>query len=191
VPAPCLPRILASLLLPLPAAALAQNIYPPARFTITGHLTRYALLTLTEPSRPDWTWGPGRHERHAAGLGPMALVVRQPGDWTYGAQVAASWSFGGADDRPSTRGFRLQPIASYRLSPRHAIGYGGTISADWDRHGGRRWIVPLGLAWSTLSRPRDTVQLNAMVGAGYNLVRPEHAASWFLRFQLNLILPGR
>lgn len=189
MPGPRLPRILASLLLPLPAAALAQGINPPARFAATGHLTRDALLTLAGPARPDWTWGRARQDRYAAG--PAAVVVRQPGDWTWGAQVKASWSFGGADDRPSTRGFQLQPIASYRLSPRHTIGYGGTITADWDRLGGRRWTVPLGLAWSTLSRPRDDVPLNAMVGAGYNLVRPERSGTWFVRFQLNLILPGR
>jgi len=189
VPVPRLPRLLASLLLPLPAAGLGQGINPPVRFTLTGHLTRDALLTLTEPARPDWTWGPGLRHRDPAG--PAALIVRQPGDWTYGAQVTASWSFGGADDRPSTRGFQLQPIASLRLSPRHTIGYGGTITGDWDRHGGRRWTVPLGLAWSTLSRPRDTMPVNAMIGAGYNLVRPERVGTWFLRFQVNVILPGR
>lgn len=189
MPGPRLPSILASLLLSSPAAALAQVDNLPARLGATGHLTRDALLTLTEPARPDWTWGHGRQDRYPAS--PAALVVRQPGDWTYGAQVTASWSFGGADDRPSTRGFRLQPIASYRLSPRHAIGYGGTIMADWNRQGGRRWTVPLGLAWSTLSRPRDTMPVNAMIGAGYKLVRPERSGTWFVHFQVNVLLPGR
>jgi hypothetical protein len=49
--------------------------------------------------------------------------------WTDGALVTQSWSFGGNAERASVSAFRLQPIASLRLSPRHAVGYTGTITA--------------------------------------------------------------
>lgn len=172
------------------------------RKTGIGDLTYEAFFTPSEPSRRGWTWGLGPiltldtassdvlgTGKYSAG--PAAVVVREPGAWTYGALMTQSWSFGGSNDHPSYSSFQLQPIASYRLSSRHTIGYSGTISADWHRHGGQRWTVPLGLTWSTLSRPANFVPVNTLVGAGYNVVRPDRAGTWFVRFQLNFILSNR
>ena len=51
------------------------------------------------------------------------------------------------------------------------------------------WIRGVGLTWSVLSRPPDFMPVNTIVGAGYNVVRPDRACTWFLRFQVNFILP--
>lgn len=171
------------------------------RKTGIGDLTYEAFFTPSEPSRRGWIWGVGPtltldtasndllgQGKYAAG--PAAVVVRAPDAWTYGALVTQSWSFGGADDHPSVSSFQLQPIASYRLSPRHTIGYTGTITADWHRSGGQRWTVPLGITWSTLSRPASFVPVNTVIGAGYNVVRTDRSGTWFVRFQLNFILSG-
>jgi hypothetical protein len=200
----CLLPLSLPLSLSLPQRALAQDndtLHKKLRNPV-GDLAYRAFFTPAEPGKRGWIWGAGPiltldsasndalgQAKYAAG--PAFVAVREPGAWTYGALVTPSWSFGGCDDHPSTSGFRLQPVASYRLSPRHTLGYTGTITADWHRHGGRRWTVPLGLTWSTLSRPADFVPVNTIVGAGYNVVRPDRAGTWFVRFQLDFILPRR
>ena len=172
------------------------------RDTGAGDPAGDVFFIAADPARRGWIWGLGPalsfdsasspipgSGRYAAG--PALAVVRQPGPWTYGAMASQSWSFWGSDDHPRMNSVRLQPIASYRLSPRHTIGYGGIITADWDRRSGQRWTVPLGLTWSTLSRPRDAIPINTSVGIGYNVLRPDQAGTWFVRFQINVILPKR
>lgn len=179
-----------------------SNPGPPGqpRKVGVGDFIYEGFFTPSERTREGWIWGVGpilsfdtaRDDvlgQGKYGAGPAAVVVREPGAWTYGALVTQSWSFGGNAERASVSTFQLQPIASLRLSPRHSVGYTGTITADWHRHGGQRWTVPLGLTWSVLSRPPDFMPVNTIVGAGYNVVRPERAGTWFLRFQVNFILP--
>lgn len=172
------------------------------RKTGIGDLSYEAFFTPAEPTRRGWIWGVGPifildtasnrvlgQGKYSAG--PAVVAVREPGAWTYGALFTQAWSFGGSSDHPSVSRLQIQPILSYRLSPRHAIGYTGTIDADWRRHGGQRWTVPLGLTWSILSRPANFVPINTLVGVGYNVVRPDSAGTWFVRFQVNFILPKR
>lgn len=207
-------RLAVSLALYLPLAAstqdratLQERFARPGgpgqgRTTGAGNVAYEALLAPTGPAARGWIWGLGPSlsfdtvsspipgsGKYAAG--PAMVLVRQPGDWTYGALAAQSWSFGGPDDRPSASSLQLQPLASYRLTQRHTIGYAGTITADWQRRGGQRWTVPLGLSWSTRGRAGDAVPINTSVGIGYNVLRTERTGTWFLRFQINVVLPKR
>lgn len=172
------------------------------RKTGIGDLSYEAFFTPSATAGQGWIWGVGPiltfdtasnrllgQGKHAAG--PALVAVREPGAWTFGALVSQAWSFGGSDERPSVSRLQFQPILSYRLSPRHSIGYTGTINADWHRHGSQRWTVPLGLTWSILSRPPNFVPINTLIGGGYNVMRPDGAGTWFVRFQLNFILPMR
>jgi hypothetical protein len=193
-------------LLYLPLAASTQdrgNLQEKfARPGGAGNFTDETFPMPMAPAARGWIWGLGPSlsfdtisspipgsGKYAAG--PAMMIVRQPGDWTYGAMATQSWSFGGPDDRPSTGSLQFQPLASYRLSPRHTIGYAGTITADWDRRGGQRWTVPLGLSWSALSRAGDAMPIHTSVGIGYNVLRTERTGTWFLRFQINFIMPTR
>ena len=38
-------------------------------------------------------------------------------------------------------------------------------------------------------RPVGFVPMNFVVGAGYNVIRPDNASDWFVRLQINFVLP--
>jgi hypothetical protein len=123
-------------------------------------------------------------------LGPAAVALMQDDQWSVGALATQVWSFAGDNDRPNVNAFSLQPIVSYRLNSKQSIGYVGTITANWEeRKSSQRWTVPLGVSYSLLVRPEGFVPMNFIVGAGYNVIRPDNSSDWFVRFQVNFILP--
>jgi len=123
-------------------------------------------------------------------LGPAAVILKESGPWSVGALATQVWSFAGDSGRQGVSAFTLQPILSYRLDAHQSIGYLGTISADWrETRSSQRWTVPLGVSYSRLVKPQGFVPMNIVVGAGYNVMRPDYASDWFLRLQVNFILP--
>jgi hypothetical protein len=126
--------------------------------------------------------------KHAAG--PAFVALDQSGQWSLGALVTQLWSFAGDDNRSDVSQFQLQPLASYRLSGRNTIGYLGTITANWkEDRSSQRWTVPLGLSYSILTKPAGMSPVNLIFGGGYNVIRPDEAANWFVRFQVNFVFP--
>jgi hypothetical protein len=122
--------------------------------------------------------------------GPAFVALEQSGQWSLGALVTQLWSFAGDDNRAAISQFQLQPIVSYRLSGKNTIGYLGTITANWkEDRSSQRWTVPLGMSYSILTRPAGMGPVNFILGAGYNVIRPDNAADWFVRFQVNFVLP--
>ncbi len=122
--------------------------------------------------------------------GPTAVGLVQEGAWSLGALVTQLWSFAGDDNRADVNQMQLQPIISYRLSPKNTIGYAGIIVANWQHPSGQRWTVPLGATYSILTRPGwIATPVNYVFGGGYNVVRPDDASPWFVRFQVNFVFP--
>jgi hypothetical protein len=163
-----------------------------------GDITYEGFLT---PARPagGWIWGAGAQValrtatddvlgqgKYAAG--PALILLHQQEKLTVGALVSQIWSFAGDDRRAAVSNFQLQPAISYRLDSKNSLGYAGIITSNWHADSGQRWTVPLGLTWSRLSRVGDT-PVNYVLGGGYNVVRPDNAGTWFLRLQMNFVLP--
>lgn len=121
--------------------------------------------------------------------GPTAVALLQNGPWSYGALATQLWSFAGDDNRPDVSLLQLQPIISYTLSPQHSIAYSGIITANWEeKRDSQRWTVPIGLTYSILTRPTWTKNpVNLVMGGGYNVIRPDEAADWTIKFQVNFI----
>lgn len=168
------------------------------RITGLGDISYEIFFSPARPGKIIWGAGPTVSMNTATdgvlgsgkwSAGPAVVMMVQPGRWSVGALVTQVWSFAGGDERPDVSQAQFQPILSYRLSPIHSIGYAGIIVANWKQHGGERWTVPLGLTWSWLIKPKGFVPVNFIVGGGYNVVRPDDAGDWFMRFQVNFILP--
>ncbi len=64
--------------------------------------------------------------------------------------------------------------------PLNNITYDATLN-------GEKWTVPVGMQVTKLL-PSDQVPFNIMVGAFANVVRPENAPEWTMKFQMTLVL---
>jgi hypothetical protein len=126
-------------------------------------------------------------ERWSAG--PTGVVVVTNGNWIYSVLVSQLWSFAGNEDRPEISTFIVQPSIGYTLSDGWSIGSGPAINANWnaiDRED--VWTVPVGLTVSKLvAFGKQPVQFT--LGGFYNVVRPNAAADWTLRFATTLLFP--
>ena len=83
----------------------------------------------------------------------------------------------------------LQPMFFYNLSPGVALAYNAAISADWEASSDNRWTVPLGLSYNKTWDMGGGHGFDLMIGPYYNVVRPDGAAKWQIRFGLNWLFP--
>ena len=153
----------------------------------------------TKPGELIWGAGPivqlktATDDRLGSGkwaAGPAVVALEQFGKWSVGGLVTQLWSFAGDDSRNDISQFQLQPLVTYRLSGRNTIGYLGTITANWkEERSSQRWTVPLGATYSILTRPAGMSPVNFIFGGGYNIIRPDDASDWFVRFQVNFVFP--
>ena len=179
---------------------LSNPAFAPAedRRTGLGDITYEAFFVPPGKGGTLWGFGPivqlktASDDRLGSGkwsAGPAAIVFAQPDPWSVGVLLTQRWSFAGDDDRASVSQMEIQPIASYRLGPRHSIAYTGIIAANWhEPRASQRWTVPLGATYSILTKPPGFVPVNYIVGGGYNVIRPDTAGTWFLRVQVNFVL---
>lgn len=159
-----------------------QVFFSPA--PVPGKLIWGAGPSLIMPTASDDRLGAGKWS-----LGPAVVGVIESGKWTAGALVTQVWSFAGDGNRATVSSFSLQPIASYRLDSTQSLGYLGTVTANWkEARASQRWTVPIGASYTLLVKPADFVPMNWVVGAGYNVIRPDGSADWILRLQVNFVL---
>ena len=78
------------------------------------------------------------------GIGPTAVVLVQPGKWTFGFLVNNVWGVAGHSNLPDVNQFLLQYFINYNLPKGYYLTWQPTITANWQATNGGRWIVPLG-----------------------------------------------
>jgi hypothetical protein len=125
-------------------------------------------------------------EKWSAGAGAVAL--RMDGPWVYGALVNNIWSFAGDDDRANVNQMLIQPFINYNLGRGLAIGTSPIITANWEAPSGQKWTVPLGAQISQII-PIAKVPVNFLLGAYYNVEKPDNGPDWSIRFQIALLFP--
>jgi hypothetical protein len=148
-----------------------------------------------------WVWGVGpialldtatdrRLGEGAWGLGPTAVAVHLGKTWVYGALINNVWSVANEEDRNSVNRMLLEPFFTYNFpdSPGRYLVFDPVITADWEADSGQRWVVPLGLGIGQITRfGKQPVNLQA---SGYYYVKkPDNAASWQLRLQIQFLFP--
>lgn len=120
------------------------------------------------------------------GLGATVVVLKQtPSAWTYGALWNHIWSVGGNENRPDISSTFIQPFISKGLG--QGLTAGANLEASCDLEG-RRWVVPLNLSLSKVTRFGSQL---VSIGSGvrYYLESPAGGPSWGLRFTLTLLFP--
>lgn len=148
-----------------------------------------------------WVWGVGaiaqldtatnnRLGQGAWGLGPTAVALHLGKTWVYGALINNVWSVSEDEGRSSVNQMLLQPFINYNFpdSPGRYLTFAPIITADWEADSGQRWVVPLGLGIGQIMRfGKQPVNLQA--SGYYNVEKPDNAASWQLRLQIQFLFP--
>ncbi len=143
-----------------------------------------------------WKWGVGPQislptatkdqlEGPQWGLGVAGVVTGDITEKLAFAGIAANhWG-----DSGNFNTMTLQPMFFYTLSPGVALAYNAVISADWEASSSNRWTVPLGLSYNKTWDMGGGHGFDLMVGPYYNVVRPDGAAKWEIRFGVNWLFP--
>ena len=125
-------------------------------------------------------------DKWSAGPTAAALTIRGP--WVVGALVNHLWSFAGDDDRADVNQTLIQPIVTYNLPGGWFLTSVPYITANWETDGDDRWTVPIGIGVGKVHR-FGTLPVGLELASYYNVVRPDAAAEWTLRFRINLLFP--
>jgi hypothetical protein len=170
----------------------------PAGGSRTWGLSDSLLQFFFSPRTDDpWKWGVGpmvslrtRTDDDLAGPGwgggIGAVLVGNIGEHVSTAFIGGHvW---GDEDGFSTS--MLQPMIFYNLPNAWNIHYNNMITYDWNADsGGNSWTVPLGLAVGKMFNVGGGHGIELFVGPYYNVVRPDGAAEWALKFGLNWLIP--
>ena len=135
------------------------------------------------PSATDDSLGQGKW-----GAGPTAVALTVHGPWVLGALINNVWSFAGDSDRRDVNQVLIQPFVNYNLPDAWYVVTAPIITADWEADGDDRWTVPIGAGVGKIVRLAK-LPVNAQASAYYNVVRPDNAAEWQLRIQIQLLFP--
>lgn len=125
-------------------------------------------------------------DKWSAGPTAAALTIRGP--WVAGALVNHLWSLAGDDDRADVNQTLIQPIVNYNLPGGWFLSSVPYITANWEKDGDDRWTVPIGIGVGKVHR-FGTLPVGLELASYYNVVRPDAAAEWTLRFRINLLFP--
>ncbi len=181
----------------------AQSTKPPIVGTpplppgddLTWGLSDVLLQFFFSPrSESAWKWGIGpmfslktRTDSLLAGpgwgAGAVGVLVGGVGNLSTAFIAGQLWG----EDRFSTA--ILQPMLFYNFGETGwTVHYNNIISLDWRADSDNAWTVPLGLGVSkTFALGRHG--LEPLVGVYYNVVRPQGATDWALKWAISWLLP--
>ena len=82
----------------------------------------------------------------------------------------------------------IQPFVNYNLPHAWYVVSAPIITADWEAESDDRWTVPIGAGVGKIVRI-GKLPVNTQASAYYNVERPDNAAEWQLRIQIQLLFP--
>jgi hypothetical protein len=151
------------------------------------------------PATQGLTWGVGPVLEMPTGgslrgtekwsIGPSAVLLVQPEEWTFGLLANNTWSFAGNPDRGKVNHMLLNLFVVRQLGKGWYVNSAPIITADWTKEQEDRWIVPLGLGGGKLVFLGGKLPLNIQSQLYYNVIRPDSGPEWQWRFQAQVLLP--
>ena len=123
-------------------------------------------------------------------LGPSAVVLVQPGDWTFGALANNVWSVAGDENRQDVNKMLLNLFVVYQLGDGWYVNSAPIITANWKAESGQQWTVPLGAGVGKLTFVAGKLPLNIQTQLYYNVVGPDFGPEWQWRVQAQVLLPN-
>ena len=122
--------------------------------------------------------------------GPTGVVLKQSGQWTFGALVNHLWSFADTGDieRNDVNQSYLQPFVAYTTKSAVTFNVSSESTANWEAPSGEEWTVPININVSKVTK-LGPFPFSLGAGAGVFVEKPEGAPEWKLRLTATLILP--
>ena len=163
-----------------------------------GDLQFSAMLSPAKPGA--WIWGAGTILQAPTntnglgndnwGLGPQAVVLHlEKGDpWVYGVLVNNIWSLSDSQQGGSYNNGLIQIFANYNFPGGFYLTSAPVITANWKADSDQRWTVPLGGGVGKIFHI-GKFPVNSQLSAYYNVVKPDDAANWQIRFQVQFMFP--
>jgi len=164
-----------------------------------GDVTQSFFLSPTHPGELIWGVGPVFTVPSATDpilgqgkvlLGPTIVLLTTPGHWVMGVLVNNQWSVGGNPLRPPVNELLVQPFINYNMADGWYLTSSPFITADWLAPSGQQWTVPIGGGFGRIFKLLDQHVSAALTGY-YNVIRPDAAPNWQLRFQFSLLFPEK
>jgi len=186
---------------------ITRTIFPLLRIpdfgsesgTFSSGLGDIVFTSFYVPESKGFTWGVGPVIELPTGgadrgtqkwsAGPSAVVLVQPGDWTFGALANNTWSFAGDSDREEVNRMLLNLFIVRQLGDGWYVNSAPIITADWTADSEDRWIVPLGAGGGKVVMLGGKLPVNLQTQLYYNVVRPDFGPEWQWRVQLQVLLP--
>lgn len=159
---------------------LYQGFLSPAP---TGNFSWGAGPAISFPTATDTVLGSGKWS-----VGPAAVGIWSIDNIVTGALINNIWSFAGDSDRQDVNFLTFQPFFNYNLDDGWFINTAPIITANWEASGGDVWTVPIGAGFGRVFAIGQQ-PVNMSAAAYWNAIRPEGAAEWTLRLQMNLLFP--
>lgn len=161
-----------------------------------------AFTAFLSPAKPGhWIWGAGPIVQIPTnsseelgnrnwGLGPSFVVLHldQGSPWVYGVLVNNVWSLTSNKTGGSYNNGLVQPFVNYNFDGGLYLTSAPIMTVDWKADGGDRWTVPIGGGVGKIFH-LGKLPVNTQVSAYYNVARPEYAANWQIRAQVQLMFP--
>jgi hypothetical protein len=164
----------------------------------TAPTTFSAFLSPRNPT-DGWLWGVGPVVQIPTASSPLlgssvwgggatGVLVYMKGPWVAGVLVNNVWSFGGTSGRFGTsyNNFLTQPFVNYNFGAGWYVTTSPIVTANWETPG-TKWTVPVGGGVGRVVKVFGKLPVNFMVGAYYNVIRPDLGADWQLRTQVTFI----
>lgn len=124
------------------------------------------------------------------GLGPSVVVLHlEKGDpWVYGVLANNIWSLGSSDSAPSYNNGLIQYFVNYNLAGGAYLVTAPINTVNWKADSSQRWTIPLGGGVGKIFH-FGKLPVNMQLSAYYNVVRPDNAANWQIRAQVQFMFP--
>ena len=179
----------------MPLTSKSSSDADGSRSNGLGDVLFSAFLSPTKSGRIIWGVGPilllptatnGALGSEKFGIGPTAVVLVQPGQWTIGLLTNQMWSTSGASDREDVNSSYLQPFIVYNLEGGLSVGVAAEATGNWEADDDR-WSSPVLFDVSKVTmlgkRP-----MKLKFAAGPTL-GPASGPDWRFRFQANFLFP--
>jgi hypothetical protein len=183
----------------LPVVSMPALSPTDSRTNGLGDIQFTAFLSPANPG--EWIWGLGAvaqlptHSNEELGndnwgLGPSFVVLHldKGSPWVYGVLVNNIWSVGTRQNAPSYNNGLIQPFLNYNLPDGVYLTTSPILTVDWKASSGNQWTVPLGGGIGKIFH-FGRLPVNMQIAAYYNVTRPDNAANWQLRAQVQFMFP--